>query len=186
MTAGELGSVDGHLLDEWGQVAVRSALEAHGPELHAVEEGGVGLAAVGADLECFGGPLFGLVGVPGDLRSHGTRAAVHPVQRSAGRAARRATRMMSKQRSISSMSRARAAVLARRRAAQNSRTGSPSRSARTRASADQSNDCWSSAGTASGNQTSVEDSHDGGVVAGGLAMAMASSASAWRRSRGLP
>ncbi len=38
------------------------------------------MAAVGADLECFGGQLFGLVGVPGDLRSHGTRPAVYPVQ----------------------------------------------------------------------------------------------------------
>ena len=77
---GELGSVDGHLLEEWHQLATRSALEAHGPELHAVDQVGVGLAAVGADLECFGGPLFGLFGVPGDLRSHGTCRAVHPVQ----------------------------------------------------------------------------------------------------------
>ena len=53
---------------------------AHRRELRAEEDGGVGLAAVGADLECLGGQLFGLIGVPGDLRSQGTRVAVHPVQ----------------------------------------------------------------------------------------------------------
>ena len=49
-------------------------------ELCAEEDGGVGLAAVGADLECLRGQLFGLIGVPGDLRSPGTREGVRPVQ----------------------------------------------------------------------------------------------------------
>ena len=42
--------------------------------------GGVGLAAVGADLVCFRGQLFDPIGVPRNLRSHGTREGVRPVQ----------------------------------------------------------------------------------------------------------
>ena len=45
------------------------------------DDGGVGFAALGADLKGLCGQLFGPVGVPGDLRPRGTREGEHPVQR---------------------------------------------------------------------------------------------------------
>ena len=129
--SGDLGSVGGHLLDEWDQLAAGAALEAHRPELRAEEEGGVGLAAVGADLECLGGQLFGLFGVPGDLRSQGTRVAVHPVQgRLIELLGERPDDLQAAVHLVDVPGAGGSAVRACQ-AAQNSRTGSPTRSART-------------------------------------------------------
>ena len=58
-------------LDEWDELAQRSALKVHGHALPIEEQRGVGLAPVGADLECLGGQLFGPIRVPGDLSSPG-------------------------------------------------------------------------------------------------------------------
>ena len=62
----------GHLLDERDQIAQGSALPADDHELCAEEHGGVGLTAVGADLERLGGQLLGPVGVAGDQGPGGT------------------------------------------------------------------------------------------------------------------
>ena len=63
---GQPGIVGRRLLDQRDEVAHGAALPAHDHELRAEDDGGVGLAAVGADLERLGGQLLGLVGVAGD------------------------------------------------------------------------------------------------------------------------
>ena len=64
---GKPGIVRHRLLDERDQIAQGATLDAHVHELCAEDRGGVGLAAVGADLERLRGQLFGLIGVAGDL-----------------------------------------------------------------------------------------------------------------------
>ena len=60
LECGEPGIVGDRLLDEGNQLTQVSALDAHGHELYAKEGCRVGLAAIGADLECLGGQQFGL------------------------------------------------------------------------------------------------------------------------------
>ena len=75
--------------------------------------------------------------------------------------------MISKQRSISSMSRARAAVPVRLQAAQNSRTGSPTPLGPNQSLGRPGQRLFEQGRNEERVRDEVEDSHDGGVVAGG-------------------
>ena len=77
---GQTGVVGDRLLDERDEGVQRPPPQVHHDDLGAVDDEGVGLAAVGADLEGLGGQLLRLVGVPGDQGPGGALEGVHPVQ----------------------------------------------------------------------------------------------------------
>ena len=131
----------------------------------AVEDDGVGLAAVGADLESFGGHCSACSVFPA-ICARKARARVW-IQFNMGWSSCAASDpMMSKQRSISSMSRARAAC--RSDSTRPRTAGRGRRSARPEPEPRPPNP--TTAGVVAERRAgtnSVEDSHDGGVVAAG-------------------
>ena len=77
----EPGIVRCCLFDEGGQVTHGAPLQAHDGELRAKDDGGVGLADVGADPKGLQGQLFSLVGVSGYLGPRGAAEGENPIQR---------------------------------------------------------------------------------------------------------
>jgi hypothetical protein len=77
---GHSGSVGCHLLQEWCQFTQGPASLVHADEMRTEEDGGVWLSAVGADLEGFGGQLFGPVRFSGNQRARGAIRGVAPTQ----------------------------------------------------------------------------------------------------------
>ncbi len=74
----KVGCVGRHLFDDRGQLAHGSAHPTDGDELPAELDVRVGYSVVRAELECFGGKVFGLIGVSRDLRAHGTAEQMTP------------------------------------------------------------------------------------------------------------
>ena len=111
-----------------------------GDELPAEQDGGVGYSAVGAEPECFRGELFGLIGVSGDLRPQGTRERLTPAQQRLVESIGQQLADLEAAVDLVDVSGLASNQIAAPACAQRSSAGSPSRSARTRASAVRAND----------------------------------------------